>query len=186
MIRFYATAAVVLLTDQASKWLVRSELIPGETVSVIGSWFMLRHVHNAGAAFGLFPGNRIAFIFVSLVSVAAVIYLVSSGRYNIRGSRVAFGMVLGGAIGNLIDRLWLGYVVDFLDVGIGAYRWPTFNVADIGVTLGVLFLAAGFIAMEWANRHDHGENANPSESEAESSSGSGSESESECQGDRSP
>lgn len=163
MIRFYLTAAAFLLADQASKWLVRSELAVSDAVSILGSWVMLRHVHNAGAAFGLFPGNRIAFIFVSLVSVAAVIYLVSSGRYSVRGSRVAFGMVLGGAIGNLIDRLWLGYVVDFLDVGIGAYRWPTFNVADIGVTVGVLYLAAGFVAMEWAGRHDDAADSAPPE-----------------------
>ncbi len=149
MIRFFATAAVILVLDQASKWLVHTRVEVGEVIGLFGSWAVLRHVHNTGAAFGLFPGNRTVFIIVSLISVVAVIYLVISGRYAVRGSRIAFGMVMGGAIGNLIDRLWLGYVIDFIDIGMGVHRWPTFNVADIGVTVGVLYLAAGFVALEW-------------------------------------
>jgi len=150
--RCLASAALVVLLDQVSKALIRSQLALGETIPVLGDLVRLRYVHNAGAAFGLFQGSRIFFIIVSLLSVAVVIYLIVTGRYRFRGSRIAFGLVMGGAIGNLIDRVWMKEVVDFIDVGIGYYRWPTFNVADIGLTLGVLYLAASFMAAEWGGR----------------------------------
>ena len=78
----------------------------------------------------------------------AMFFLVRSQRYTFRGSQIAFGLVFGGAIGNLIDRLWLGKVIDYLDIGIGVHRWPTFNVADIGVTLGVIYLAIALMISE--------------------------------------
>ncbi len=149
MTRFVVSAAFVLLLDQLTKALVRSQMELRETIAVLGDWVRLRYIHNAGAAFGLFQGSRVLFIAISILSVAIVLYLILSGRYRFRGSRIAFGMVLGGALGNLIDRLWLKEVVDFIDVGIGVHRWPTFNVADIGVTLGVIYLASSFLVAEW-------------------------------------
>ncbi len=125
--------------------MVRSRMELFETTAVLGDLVRLRYVHNSGAAFSLFQGNRYLFIAISLVAIAAVIWLVVRRYYTFRGSQIAFGMVLGGAIGNLIDRIWLAEVIDFIDIGVVSYRWPTFNVADIGVTLGVLYLAAHFL-----------------------------------------
>ncbi len=121
-----------------------------DQVSVIGDFVRLHYVHNSGAAFGLFsgPGSRYYFVAISIISVAVILYLILSGRYVFKGSRIAFGMVLGGALGNLVDRIWLAEVIDFVDMGFGVNRWPTYNVADIGVTLGVLYLAAAFITTE--------------------------------------
>jgi signal peptidase II len=150
--RFYAGAATVLLLDQISKVVVRAHMTLQETIPLIGDLLRLRYVNNAGAAFGLFQGNRYLFIGISILAVVIVVYLVVTGRYTFRGSRIAFGLILGGALGNLVDRLWLTEVVDFIDIGIGVHRWPTFNVADIGVTLGVLYLAGSFLACEWEEK----------------------------------
>jgi len=151
--RFFSSAFLILILDQITKWIVRDRMDLGQTIPVLGDWLRWRYVHNSGAAFGLFQGSRTVFIVISVISVAVVLYLILTGRYNVRGSRLAFGMVLGGALGNLIDRVWLASVVDFIDMGLGAHRWPTYNVADIGVTLGVLFLAASFVGSEWEQRH---------------------------------
>ena len=148
MRKFIASACVILLLDQISKALIRSQMELREMIPLLGDLLRLRYVHNAGAAFGLFQGSRMLFIIISLISIAVVLYLIISGRYQFRGSRTAFGMILGGALGNLIDRVWMKEVVDFLDMGIGSHRWPTYNVADIGVTLGVLYLAATFLTTE--------------------------------------
>lgn len=140
-----SSAAVLLALDQATKWVVFRYLDIGGVVPVFGDVVRLRHVHNAGAAFGLFQGSRLVFVIISIASIALILYLTLTKRYQFTGSRIAFGVILGGALGNLVDRLWLSQVIDFIDVGFGTVRWPVFNIADIGVTLGVLYLAVRFL-----------------------------------------
>jgi len=143
--RLLSSAAALVALDQASKGLVFRFLEIGHIEPIFGDTVRLRHVHNAGAAFSLFQGSRLIFIVISTVSIALILYLTITKRYVFRGSRIAFGMILGGALGNLVDRLWLTRVIDFIDVGFGNTRWPVFNIADIGVTLGVLYLAVRFL-----------------------------------------
>jgi len=143
--RLLTSAAVLVALDQASKWLVFRFLEVGHVVPLIGETVRLRHVHNAGAVFGLFQGARLIFVLISIASIALIVYLTLTKRYAFSGSRIAFGLILGGALGNLVDRLWLSQVIDFIDVGFGTTRWPVFNVADIGLTLGVLYLAIRFL-----------------------------------------
>ena len=138
---FLACAAIVLGLDQAAKALASGRLLLGEPVPVLGDFLRLTLVHNRGAAFGLFPGSRVPFIIVSVLAIAVVLYLFARDAYRSALSRVLLGSILGGALGNLIDRVRLGYVVDFIEVGVGSLRWPVFNVADSAVTLGVLILA---------------------------------------------
>lgn len=138
--RFLFSGGVVLLCDQLTKYVARQLFEPGVVVPVFGDLLRFRYVHNAGAAFGFFQGNRFLFIGISLISIGVILYLILTKRYAFRGSRVAFGMVFGGALGNLIDRIWLSGVIDFIDIGIRAQRWPTFNLADAGVTIGVVYL----------------------------------------------
>jgi len=142
--------------DQITKALIRSQMDYRELIPIFGDLFRFHYVHNSGAAFGLFngSGSRYYFIAISLISVAVILYLILSGRYIFKGSRIAFGLVLGGALGNLVDRIWISEVVDFIDMGIGHHRWPTYNIADIGVTLGVLYLAAVFITTEVESTKD--------------------------------
>ncbi|MBM3317636.1 MAG: signal peptidase II [Candidatus Eisenbacteria bacterium] len=152
MRRFLASAAAVLLADQASKAIARSLLDDGAIVPLLGEWLRLRLVHNPGAAFGLFHGGRWLFVVISLASMAMILYLILSRRHVFAGSLIAFGCVFGGALGNLLDRLWLSGVTDFIDMGVGPHRWPTYNVADMGVTLGVLYLGIGFLLLDSGGR----------------------------------
>lgn len=141
---FGATALVILLTDLATKLVVQATFGHGEARTVAGEWFQLRLVYNPGAAFGLSLGPYSRWIFL-VIAVVAVVLLWRMARTTMASDRfrlVALGMVSGGAAGNLIDRIRspMG-VVDFLDLGIGATRWPTFNVADMGVSCGAVALA---------------------------------------------
>lgn len=138
---FLACAAAVVGLDQAAKHVASSRLETGESVSVLGDFIRLTLVHNTGAAFGLFPGSRVPFIIVSVLAIGVVLYLFLRETYRSLANRVLLGCILGGAIGNLVDRIRLGWVVDFIDIGFGTARWPVFNVADSAVTLGVLLLA---------------------------------------------
>ena len=138
---FLACAAAVVALDQATKVVASSRLETGESISVLGDFIRLTLVHNTGAAFGLFPGSRVPFILVSVLAIGVVLYLFLRDTYRSAWNRTLLGCILGGAIGNLVDRVRLGWVVDFIDVGYGTARWPVFNVADSAVTLGVLLLA---------------------------------------------
>src|SRR6267143_3275666 len=138
---FLACAAAVLALDQATKALASSHLIMGQPVPILGQFLRLTLVHNSGAAFGLFPGSRLPFILVSVLAIAVVLYLFARDAYRSLWNRVLLGCILGGALGNLVDRIRWGRVVDFIDVGLGSIRWPVFNVADSAVTLGVILLA---------------------------------------------
>lgn len=136
---FLGLAATVIVADQLTKaWLV-SVLAPGESMPVVGDYLRLVHSQNNGALFGLFRESAVLFGLASIVVIGLiVVYHARSGRS--RYMSVALGLLLGGAIGNLIDRLRLGYVVDFVDAGIGNFRWYTFNVADAAISFAILFL----------------------------------------------
>jgi signal peptidase II len=136
---FLGLAATVIVADQLTKaWLV-SVLAPGESMPIVGDYLRLVHSQNNGALFGLFRESAILFGLASIVVIGLiVVYHARSGRS--RYMSVALGLLLGGAIGNLIDRLRLGYVVDFVDAGIGNFRWYTFNVADAAISFAILFL----------------------------------------------
>jgi signal peptidase II len=150
---FLLAALAVVGLDLATKLLVYDTLPLGQTSRLLlGDWVRLTYIHNAGAAFGLFQGSRWFFVGVSVLSGVILCALALSGRYRDPWILAAFGLILGGALGNLIDRLWLGVVIDFIDVGIGARRWPVFNVADMGVTVGVGLLALRLLFFEDRNR----------------------------------
>lgn len=110
---------------------------PGDSVPLVSDFVRLTFVRNSGTAFGLLSGNNLALVFTTLLAIAALLILVFRSRKT--DGRLAFPLVLvlGGALGNLIDRIRLGEVIDFIDIGFESFRWPVFNVADIAVTLGV-------------------------------------------------
>jgi signal peptidase II len=144
---FWPVVIVWIGLDVLTKRWAESGLLPVPAVSVIGDWLQLRLVYNQGAAFGLHLGAYSRWIFMVIAIVAAV--LVSYKAWQSEPSdllrQLASSLVVGGAIGNLIDRIRGAQgVVDFIDVGIGSTRWPTFNVADIGVSCGAIALAISF------------------------------------------
>jgi signal peptidase II len=136
---FLGLAATVVVLDQLTKAWLTSMLAPGELTSVVGDYVRLVHGQNTGALFGLFKDSAVLFGIVSVAVIGLIVaYHTRSGRSVYLS--VTLGLLLGGAIGNLIDRLRLGYVVDFVDVGIGNLRFYTFNVADSAISLSLLLL----------------------------------------------
>jgi signal peptidase II len=136
---FFGLALLIVIADQLTKAWISSILAPGASMSVVGDYLRLVHGQNNGALFGLFRESALLFGLASLVVIGLiVVYHGRSGRS--RYLSVALGLLLGGAIGNVIDRLRLGYVVDFVDTGIGSFRWYTFNVADAAISFAILFL----------------------------------------------
>ena len=142
---FYLFVAfATLLLDQLTKWLTTRQLALGELYRVLPSVFNLTHMQNRGAAFGLFADSDSSTVQVFLIafSVAAlilVLFLLWRGVSS-AWSGWGLGLILGGALGNLIDRLRAGSVVDFLDFHLGRYHWPAFNLADSAVVIGAAAL----------------------------------------------
>ena len=147
-------AGFVVLLDQYTKLLIMDRFALYETKSVIPGFFNLTYLHNTGAAFGLLADANPAwrtYFFVGVAMLALVFIVVAYFQYREQGLiyLFAFSFIGGGAVGNLIDRLRYGSVVDFLDFYISSYHWPAFNVADSAIVVGVgLFLLAGFISTE--------------------------------------
>ncbi len=140
-VAFFLTGLLTVVADQLSKTWIRGNLSPGHSLFNIG-FFRITHVRNTGAAFGLFPDQSLALTIAGIIGVVAILicFRLSPRSVPVLGSRVgrvALGLVLGGTVGNLIDRLHLGYVTDFIDFGF----WPAFNIADAAVTVGVIILA---------------------------------------------
>ena len=131
-------AVPVLMLDWGTKWLVQKHITRvTEVIPVISGFFYLRHDRNSGAAFGVLAGHRVLLILITIVALVFIFTYYLRFRES-RWMQVALGFLLGGAIGNFIDRLYLGEVVDFLQFGIASQGlfWPTFNVADISVCIG--------------------------------------------------
>lgn len=131
------TAALLYAADQASKLLVVAALRLGESHAVIGDLVRIWYVQNTGAAFSLFPGAIWLFLPVTVLALVMIAYFFRAFRDRGPWIHVILGIILAGTLGNLTDRLRLGYVVDFVSVGIGDARFPTFNVADSAVVVGI-------------------------------------------------
>lgn len=148
---FLGLATVVVILDQLTKAWLTSFLAAGQSVDVVGDLIRLVHSRNAGGLFGFFQGQALPFALVSMVVVALIVgYHARSGRNHYLS--VTLGLLLGGALGNLTDRIRLGYVVDFVDAGIGDLRWYTFNVADSAISFAILLLLAASLWPSLARR----------------------------------
>ena len=150
---FFLTALIIIVADQVSKWAVLQSFRVGESVSVVPGFFDLTFVLNRGAAFSLFATvpEQIRYPFLICVSITAVVLIVFYRVRYLHGHRLAsfsLALILGGAIGNLIDRMRYGVVIDFFDAHIGAYHSPVFNVADSAITVGVTLMCVDML-LEW-------------------------------------
>jgi signal peptidase II len=131
------TALAILVADQVTKALVVASLAIGEKTQVLGDLVQVWHAQNRGASFSLFQGWSVVFLVVSVLSIGMVAYFHRSLRDQSPWLHVLLGVILGGTLGNFIDRLRQGYVTDWLSIGIGDTRWPTFNVADSSLVVGI-------------------------------------------------
>ena len=133
----FLPAVVVVVLDQLTKHLFWRN---GQNYEIIPGYFNITLVKNAGAAFGMFQGARVFFVTASIVAVVLIIYLGMRLPAGQRRRRLLLGLILGGAVGNLIDRVASGQVIDFLQIGVAGHYWPVFNVADAAVTIGAALL----------------------------------------------
>ena len=134
------TVSTIIITDRITKIFFSKLLSLGETLPIIRNVFHLTLVHNTGIAFGLFKDQGIVFIIIPIIAVILLIFNIFYYRNNKELSRIylfGFSLILGGAIGNLIDRIAFGYVIDFIDLRI----WPVFNIADSAITVGAVIIA---------------------------------------------
>src|SRR5690606_9694772 len=136
-------ATIIVLLDQWSKWLIIRRMEIGESIPVIDGFFHITSHRNQGAAWGILQGQMLFFYIVTTVVIVAIVYYLQKYGKNDKWVGISLGIILGGAIGNFIDRLFRQEVVDFLDFYIFNYNFPIFNVADSALTVGViLFIIA--------------------------------------------
>ncbi len=140
-----ALCGLVVVADQAAKAAVEAHLVPGQEVDVVGP-LRLTLAHNSGVAFGLAGGGGAALVLLTLAALAFIGFLFRR-RPNRPGMWVAVGLLAGGALGNLVDRVRAGVVTDYIHLP----HWPAFNLADIAVTVGVLILAFAYLREPEAN-----------------------------------
>jgi signal peptidase II len=142
-------AGAVLVLDQWTKHWATRVLQHRDPVRVIGDFVRLTFTRNSGVAFGIGAGLPFPYYVFSFAAVAAIFYLFLRHPLLSLARQLALALILGGAVGNLVDRLRSGQVVDFVEVGVGRFHWPVFNAADSAVTVGVLLLA-----LTWSRRHE--------------------------------
>ena len=149
--------AAILVLDRWTKLLIQKRFDLNESITVIDGFFNITYVRNTGVAFGIFssissPAKSVLLsLFTACAAVVVVTYSVRSPAGN-RLLQIALSLILGGALGNLYDRLAYRYVVDFLEFYAGSYHWPSFNVADSAISIGVGLLAVEIIRSEAPNR----------------------------------
>ncbi len=132
----FSTALIIVILDQLTKFIIRKNFQLNESVSIITDVFHLTYVTNTGSAFSMFQGFNIFFIIFSIAVILVILYYIKKIKENEKLMQFAVGLLLGGTIGNFIDRLTMGAVTDFLDFRI----WPVFNIADSAVTISVILL----------------------------------------------
>lgn len=147
-----STLSIILL-DQISKFVVIHTIRPYESIPVIRGFFHLVHVRNRGIAFGLMNRSDVDalvyfLIAATLAAIVLLLYWISKLKNEDRRLTPGLSFILGGAVGNLIDRLRLREVIDFIDLFIGPYHWPAFNIADSAITIGVIWVAACMLFLD--------------------------------------
>ncbi len=153
MVSFIAIVLVVVGLDQATKFWIMQHFVLHESRVVFSDFFNLTYLTNNGAAFSILAGQPALWRQIFFIGAAgvALVFIVMAQRSFGRNSKLytlALALIAGGAIGNLIDRIRFGFVVDFLDVYVGNYHWPAFNIADSAITVGVIFFIFKNLVLE--------------------------------------
>ncbi|MBI2653880.1 signal peptidase II [Candidatus Woesearchaeota archaeon] len=132
----FLTGLLILLLDQLTKFLIKQNFQLSHSTPIIKNILHVTYITNTGSAFGLFKGFNLFFVLFSVIVVVTIVYNLKKIKNNERLLQFSVGLLIGGTIGNLIDRLLYGAVVDFIDFRI----WPVFNVADSAVTISIIML----------------------------------------------
>lgn len=137
---FYIITLVVIAIDQLTKWIVVKNMDLYEQITVIKNFFWITSHRNSGAAWGILQGQMILFYLITVIVIAAIVYYLEKHAAHSKLLMIGLNFILGGAIGNFIDRLFRKEVVDFLDFDIFTYNYPIFNIADAALVIGVGFV----------------------------------------------
>ena len=140
MISIIILSLIVLSIDQVSKILIANTIDINSSIEVIKNFFYLTYTHNTGAAFSILTGKRLLLIIIAIVILIILFNYIKKNKTNNKLEILAFSLIIGGSIGNLIDRIIRGYVVDFLDFKIFGYNFPIFNLADTFIVIGVILI----------------------------------------------
>jgi signal peptidase II len=140
VVYFYLLAAVIIAVDQITKWLIVKNMEPGESIKIIENFFYITSSRNQGAAWGILQGKMWLFYFITVVVIIGLIYFLQKNAKGKPLLGISLAFMLGGAIGNFIDRVARKEVVDFIHTYIFGYDFPIFNVADSSLTIGVVLL----------------------------------------------
>lgn len=140
-------STITLIIDQLSKNLIDAYILLNESINIIPNIFNITNVNNYGAAWSLFNNKTYFLIGITLVVLIMLIRYVNTFKENTRNI-ISFGLLFGGIMGNLIDRLFLGYVRDFISINIFSYNFPVFNISDISIVIGTLLLIIAIIKGE--------------------------------------
>ncbi len=143
----YIIALIILIIDQISKSLIEVSYNLGDSISVINNFFNITVVHNTGGAWSIFNNHSYIFIIFSIIAIIVLFKFMFSFKNNFRNN-IAFALTIGGILSNLADRIFLGYVRDFLDFKIFNYDYPIFNIADITIVIGIMLLIIAIIKGE--------------------------------------
>ena len=147
--RYAAVASAVVALDLWTKRWASRTLIYHEPVEILGPFLRFTYTRNSGVAFGLGAGVPLPYYLFSIAAVVVILTLFIRQRVTGAARRLALTLILGGAVGNLVDRISIGEVVDFIEIGYGRWHWPVFNVADSAVSVGVVLFA-----LTWPRRHE--------------------------------
>lgn len=138
------TSTIVFFIDIASKFWILNKFHLYESINVL-PFFSITYVQNIGAAFSIFEGQRWMLAAVALLISGAILYMLYRNKRQQKLENFSLSLILGGALGNLFDRLYHGFVVDFLDVNFGSWHYPTFNIADCAICIGIgLFILSSY------------------------------------------
>ncbi len=130
---FLFSTFLIIVLDQITKFIIEKTILMNSPITIIPKLLQINYIHNFGAGFGIFQGQRWMLIFISFIAIGLILYYYDKIP-NIKYVKISTALIIGGAAGNLIDRIFLGYVVDFIDLMI----WPAFNIADSAITIGAV------------------------------------------------
>lgn len=137
MLIYYLIALFVILFDQITKWLIVKKMDLGESIEIINNFLYITSHRNTGAAWGILEGQMAFFYIITVIVIIFIVYYIQTAARNNKILGISFGLILGGAIGNFIDRLFRKEVVDFINTYIFTYDFPVFNIADSALVIGV-------------------------------------------------
>lgn len=135
--KIFIIALIIIAIDITSKLLISNLMLEEESINIIPNFFSITYAKNTGVAFSLLEESRIPIIIITILIIVVVFKYIYNKRIIIQ-EQLAIALILGGAIGNLIDRIIYGYVIDFLDFKLGNYNYPIFNIADSAIVIGVI------------------------------------------------